>query len=277
VLPPFSGASAVGPLQSDATLLAASDAAPLLATRDNGTFRSAALTADSTWLWVLSSADPEGPDRHARLWRNLVLWAARRDEKPEADLAVLTDRTRYAMPDRDRPASVEVRVFARVAAAPPRVRATAPDGSTRDLALEPVRDGEWRADLRADAPGTWRLRAETAEISPPPGGTGGTPASAPSLAADAEFLVELQDFELASLLADHAALRAVAEAGGGTFRTLDRLDELLRDLAAGSAEVAEPAERRAPLASTHLYLALVLALLAADWLLRRPPFASPQS
>jgi len=259
LLPPLSGASAVGPLQPDAALLAAAaDGTPLLAVRDNGTFRSASLTADSTWLWVLSSADPEGPARHADLWRRLVLWAARRDERPGADLAVLTDRTRYLLADADRPADVEVRVYARGAEAPPRVRATAPDGRTEDVPLAPVGENEWRAVLRAGAAGTWRLRAE-----------------AGSLAADAEFLIELQDFELAALLADHEALRALAEAGGGTFSPLDRLGPLLRELAAGGAEVSEPAERRAPLASGRIYLALVLALLSADWLLRRSPSGRP--
>ncbi|MGB2781831.1 MAG: hypothetical protein WBD63_10175, partial [Phycisphaerae bacterium] len=139
----------------------------------------------------------------------------------------------------------------------PRVRATAPDGQTRDLALTLVREGEWQADLQAAAPGAWRLRAETSD------------SAADLLAADTEFIVEVQDFELADLLADHQALQALAEAGGGTFRTLDGLGELLRELAAGGTHVDEPAERQLPLAAGRIYLALVLALLATDWLLRR--------
>ncbi len=258
LLPPLSGASAVGKLQPNATPLAAApDGTPLLAVRDNGTFRSAALTADSTWLWVLSAADPDGPERHAGLWRNLVLWAARRDEKPAGDLAILTDRTRYLLADPSRPADVEVRVYAPGADGAPRVRLTAPDGQTRDLALTLVREGEWQADLQVAAPGAWRLRAET------------TDSAADLLAADTEFIVEVQDFELADLLADHQALRALAEAGDGTFRTLDHLGELLRELAAGGTHVDEPAERRLPLAAGRIYLALVLALLTTDWLLRR--------
>jgi len=257
-LPPLSGASAVGPLRPAAVLLAASpEGTPLLAVRDTGVFRSAALTADSTWLWVLSAADPDGPERHARLWRGLVLWAARRDEKPAGDLAILTDRTRYLLADPSRPADVEVRVYAPGADGAPRVRATAPDGQTRDLALTLVREGEWQADLQAAAPGAWRLRAETSD------------SAADLLAADTEFIVEVQDFELADLLADHQALQALAEAGGGTFRTLDGLGELLRELAAGGTHVDEPAERQLPLAAGRIYLALVLALLATDWLLRR--------
>jgi len=269
LLPPLSGSSAVGPLRPGAVLLAASpEGTPLLAVRDTGVFRSAALTADSTWLWVLSAADPDGPERHARLWRGLVLWAARRDERSAGDFAILTDRTRYLLADPSRPADVEVRVYAPGANGAPRVRATAPDGQTRDLALTLVREGEWQAYLQAAAPGTWRLRAEI-PLKPGDESRRSRDESAGVRSADTEFIVEVQDFELADLLADHQALRTLAEAGGGTFRTLDCLGELLRELAAGGTHVDEPAERQLPLAAGRIYLALVLALLATDWLLRR--------
>jgi hypothetical protein len=273
-LPALSGASAVGPLQPGAVLLAAApDPGPnpngaggaggagapgLLAVRDTGVFRTAAFTADSTWLWVLSASDPQGPDRHARFWRGLVLWAARRDEAApgRADLAVLTDRLRYHLADPDRAPAVRATVYARAAGDVPRLRLTVPGGLVRDVALVAAGPGEWHADLLAAHPGAYRLEAEA------------TVAGRPQT-AETEFVVLQQDFEMTTLLADHEALRRTAEAGGGTFRTMDDLATLLKELAQADMQVFEPVERRRPLASGRVFLALVVALLSADWLLRR--------
>jgi len=273
-LPPLSGPSAVGPLQPGAVLLAAApEGHALLAVRDTGAFRTAAFTADSTWLWVLSAADPWGPDRHARFWRGLVLWAARRDDAATGrdDLVVLTDRLRYLLAEPDRAPAVRATVYARAADDVPRLRLTTPDGRTRDLVLAPVRKGEWETELQADTPGTWRLRAEISSSAVPSSVQSEVrnPKSEILAAADTDFVVLEQDFEMTTLLADHDALRRTAEGGGGTFRTIDGLGDLLKELAQAQMQVFEPVERRWPLASGRVFLALVVALLSADWLLRR--------
>jgi len=289
-LPPLSGANAVGPLQPGAVLLAAApEGHALLAVRDTGSARTAAFTADSTWLWVLSASDPQGPDRHARFWRGLVLWAARRDDAApgRADLAVLTDRLRYHLADPDHAPAVRATVYARAADDVPRLRLTAPDGLVRDVALvaagpgEPVRrlvrpslgeggslgdlsgeaqraksEGVWHADLLAAHPGAYRLEAEAT-------------VAGNKKTAQTEFVVLQQDLEMTTLLADHDALRRTAEAGGGTFRTIENLGDLFKELAQAEMQVFEPVERRWPLTSGRVFLALVVALLSADWLLRR--------
>jgi hypothetical protein len=114
----------------------------------------------------------------------------------------------------------------------------------------------WHAELAPDAPGTWRLEVETT-------------VAGEKKTAETEFVVFEQDLEMTTLLADHDALRRIAEAGGGTFRTIDGLGDLLKELARADLEVFEPVERRRPLASGRIFLALVIALLSADWLLRR--------
>jgi len=258
-LPALSGANAVGPLQPGAVLLAAApEGQALLAVRDTGSARTAAFTADSTWLWVLSAADPQGPDRHARFWRGLVLWAARRDDASSgrADLAVLTDRLRYHLADPDHVPAVRATVYSRAADDVPRLRLTVPAGLVRDVALVAAGPGEWHADLLAAHPGAYRLEAEAT-------------VAGEKKTADTEFVVLQQDFEMTTLLADHDALRRIAEAGGGTFRTIDDLANLLKELAQADMQVFEPVERRRPLASGRIFLALVIALLSADWLLRR--------
>jgi len=267
-LPPLSGANAVGPLQPGAVLLAAApEGHALLAVRDTGSARTAVFTADSTWLWVLSASDPQGPDRHARFWRGLVLWAARRDEAApgRADLAVLTDRLRYHLADPDHAPAVRATVYARAADDVPRLRLTAPDGLVRDVALvaagpgEAQRaksEGEWHADLLAAQPGAYRLEAEAT-------------VAGNKKTAQTEFVVLQQDLEMTTLLADHDALRRTAEAGGGTFRTIENLGDLFKELAQAEMQVFEPVERRWPLTSGRVFLAVVVALLSADWLLRR--------
>jgi len=258
-LPPLSGASAVGPLQPGAVLLAAApEGHALLGVRDTGLARTAAFTADSTWLWVLSAADPEGPDHHALFWRGLVLWAARRDAAApgRADLAVLTDRLRYHLADPDRAPAVRATVYARAAGDVPRLRLTVPGGLVRDVALVASGPGEWHADLLADQPGAYRFEAEAT-------------VAGDKKTADTEFVVLEQDFEMTALLADHDALRRIAGAGGGTFRTIEDMANLLKELGGAEMQVFEPVERRWPLASGRVFLALVVALLSADWLLRR--------
>ena len=260
-LPPLAGANIVGPLQPGAVLLAAApEGHALLAVRDTGAFRTAAFTADSTWLWVLSAADPQGSERHARFWRGLVLWAARRDEAApgRADLAVLTDRLRYwlADSDPDHAPAVCATVYARASGDVPRLRLTVPGGLVRDVALVAADPGEWHADLLAAHPGAYRLEAEAT-------------VSGKQQTAQTEFVVLQQDFEMTTLLADHEALRRIAEAGGGTFRTIEGLANLIKELAGADMQVFEPVERRWPLASGRIFLALVIALLSADWLLRR--------
>ena len=138
----------------------------------------------------------------------------------------------------------------------PTLQVTEPNGQVRPVPLGAASEGTWRGAVEPTAPGTYRLRAETA-------------VGAECRSAKSEFLVVEQDFEMADLLADPDALREIAEAGGGSARCLEDLGGLLEDLAGRTGPVFEPTERRLPLASGRIFLVLVLALLSADWFLRR--------
>jgi len=259
-LPALSGASGVGGVRPTAQVLAASEEGrPMLAVCEVGRGRTAALTVDTTYTWVLSADDPQGSERHRRFWRQLILWAAGRDEKPEGDLVIVTDRVQYFLSESDNPPAVEVTVYMEAGdekAAAPTARLTEPDGTVRNIPLAAERDGQWRATLRPGVPGSYRLEAE-AEVS----GTGRR--------AETEFILAEPDFEMASPLADHEALRQIAEAGGGTFRTLDDLAGLFEELAQDIEPVYEAVPHRLPIASGRIFLGVVIALLSADWFLRR--------
>jgi len=259
-LPALSGASGVAGVHPAAQVLAASEEGrPLLAVREVGRGRTAALTVDTTYTWVLSADDPKGPERHRHFWRQLILWAAERDERPEGDLVIVTDRVRYFLPGPDNPPAVEVTVYMEAGdeeTAAPATRLTEPDGTVRNVPLAAERDGQWRATLKPSGLGPYRLEAE-AEVS-------GT-----RRRAETEFTLAEPDFEMASPLADHEALRQIAEAGGGTFRTLDNLGSLFEELAQDAEPVYEAVPHRLPIASGRIFLGVVVALLSADWFLRR--------
>jgi uncharacterized membrane protein len=265
VLPPLAGANAVGTLHPAGRVLAeAPGGQPLLAVREFGRGRAAALTVDTTWTWVLSEKDPQGPEHHRRFWRQLILWLAGRDGRPKDDVWVVTDRLRYVLTDGAAPPTVQAVVHVPPAAgsgkgpgsAAPSLRVTAPDGSAEQVPLKAAASpGDWRSVLRPSRAGAYTLAVE---------GTG--PAGKK---AETQVVVEEQDLEMADILADHENLKRIARAGGGTFRTLDGLGGLIREIAAGLEPMYEPTERRVPLASGPIFLAAVIGLLALEWFLRR--------
>ena len=258
-LPPLAGASAVGDVRPGARLLAeAEGGTPLLAVRTLGDGRVAAATFDTTWQWALAPAETGGPAMHRRLWRRLVLWLARRDGRPHDDLWVVTDRAQYVLADPDRPPEAEVTVGVR-GEVPPQVRLEGPVPAPVPLAR---RDGtgpgrsEWRGRVPLTEPGACTVVAEAT-------------VAGEAKRVETHLSVREQDFELSDLLADAERLGRIAEAGGGSCRPLDRLPDLLTSLAASLEPREVPTERRARLARGRPFLAVFVALLAAEWMVRR--------
>jgi len=255
-LPPLAGASAVGPLYPTARLLAESpDGKPLLAVREFAHSRVAALTVDTTWQWILAPAGSGGADFHRRFWRQLILWLAGRDGRPHDDFWVMTDRPRYMLVAAGLEAEVTVHVRRSQSTEPPSLRLTLPDGSDRPVPLTPAAGGDWQAAVPLQEPGAYALAAE-ADV-------GGELKWARAL-----FVVEQQNFEMANLLADSETLERIAKTSGGTVRSIDGLAALLAELAEGLPQPFEPVQRRLPLVG-RVFLAAVLAFLAAEWFLRR--------
>ncbi|MBE3098461.1 MAG: hypothetical protein IMZ44_15210 [Planctomycetes bacterium] len=254
-LPTLSGANAVGALGPEALLLAESaDGRPLLAVREFSRGRVAALTVDTTWQWALAADETGGPETYRRFWRQMILWLAGRDGKPEADLWVMTDRPRYMISDPDNPPEVEITVHAG-AGGVPAVEMSGPDGVARKVALSRSA-GDWRALVPLARGGVYTLCAEAA--------VGGA-----AKQSQTQFVVVEQDFEMANLLADAEAMQRIARAGGGTFRRIESLGGLLAELAAGLEPRKVEVDREWPLASGRVFLGVVLAFLAAEWILRR--------
>jgi uncharacterized membrane protein len=258
-LPPIAGANAVGEVRPGARLLAqAEDGTPLLAVRTLGDGRVASAAFDTTWQWALAPAETGGPAMHEHLWRRLVLWLARRDGRPHDDLWITTDRTQYVVADPDRPPEVEVTVGVR-GETRPSVRFEGPAGVSVSLAR---RDGsgagrtEWRGRVPLAVPGVYTVVAEAA-------------VEGEAKWAETHLAVREQDFELTRLLADTDRLKAIAGAGGGSCRPLDGLPDVLTQVAASLEPRKAPAERRVRLARGRAFLGVFIALMAAEWVLRR--------
>jgi len=258
-LPPVPGASEVGPVRPDAHVLAeAEDGTPLLVVRAWGEGRVAAVTCDTTWPWALARPETGAPAMHRRLWRRLVAWLARRDGPSGDDFWLLTGRTQVVLTDPDRPPEVEVTVGVR-GDEPPRVTVDGPAPAEAALRRQPGGVGgliEYRGTVRLPEPGTYTLFAE---------GTVGGEAKR----AEATVDVREHDFEFATLLADADRLKTIAEAGGGSARTLADLPDLLTCLAESVEPQHAPAGRRVALAEGQVFLAVVVALMAGEWLVRR--------
>ncbi len=253
-LPALAGASRLAAPRPGAVVLGrTTDGEPLLVVREAAEARAAVLAVDTTWRWIFAPERPDAPAVHAALWRNLVHWLAGRDTDRER-LWIATDRTTVRLSDPDRPPHVEVRAGA-PGDAPPLVFLTGPEGQ-RPVMLSSAGSGAWRAVVRPASPGMYTLEA-TAKVQ-------GRPQSART-----GFALQEANSEMVDPLADEAALRAIAEAGGGTVRPLEALPQLLEQLGQAEAGDWAPVRRTVALAGGRTFLAAAVAVLAAEWLLRR--------
>lgn len=270
-LPPASTACALGEPKPATEVVVASDAGEaLLAVMSAGRGRSAALGIDATWRWCMAADD--GRAVHARFWRQMAWWAARR----EPALLLQTDRPRYEWCDVPRiiPA---VRIDARFVDP---LTGQPPPGTTIEVAIEPVsgaaasapasqpvritRDADrWSGVFQPHAAGEYRAVV-----------TARTPDSATAQTAEARFEVVRSDPEIENPAPDFDLLRAIgavtAPHGGGFYR-LENLSECLEN-------IDLPAQRR-PIINTQRFalaerfasplLAILIGALILEWSIRR--------
>jgi hypothetical protein len=89
-LPPLPGVTRVTAVRPAARVLLRAGNDELLVVQEYGKGRSAVITADTTWQWVLKANQGEV---HKRFWRNLVTWLTRSDYR-DTDKAVFADSER---------------------------------------------------------------------------------------------------------------------------------------------------------------------------------------
>ena len=212
-------------------------------------------TGEGAWRWrmLLPSTDRS----YDTFWRQALRWLA----------LPATDPVAIRLPAAGSPGdTVPVRVVVRSAAFVPQAGATiemqvtSPSGRTESIqasqAHEPGEgDGVYTGRFRADAPGVYRLRAQARDASTAFG------------SAAAAMLVGGSDPEMADPRLNQQVLQRLAVRSGG------RLIEAADGTAiANQLRAAVPAARLAvthELWHTGWSFGAILALLVAEWLLRR--------
>jgi hypothetical protein len=141
-----------------------------------------------------------------------------------------------------------------------RIKLRTPEGEERDLTLNAVLsdppEGLYRAKFAAGRPGTYSLVAE--------------PLDRDDDVAETTFVVEGKTVEMSDPLLDIRTLDAIAHASGGQVLAPDQFKTLLADRRVPEAGITRSGEpKRTDLWDRAWVLSLVVALLAAEWILRR--------
>lgn len=280
-LPVLKGCNRVAAVKPGAAVLAqhptaklAGRPAPVLAVQEfDGEGRSAVFTGDTTYQWDLyfKVIDRESP--YVKFWGQMVRYLAgkdidRRQTEPGLSFAL---RKPAFLPGE--PVVLQATVteaegratnFATV-----RADLVLPDGSRRSEALfnVPGSTGLYRATLKPEAAGKYLVTVRAEKNGAPLG------------QLPAEFTVSRPNQEFETLSANPALLQRLADRKGGQSLQLTTLaglfDRLRRDQTAGSQYREQAlldlsvAQWPAEVTVTHLFFALFVALVTAEWLIRR--------
>ena len=232
--------------------------APLLAVRQNGSVRSAALVGAGSWRWRTLPDDLDDlRGTYAALVERMVRWTtAARDRRP---VRVRPDRARFG--ERDRVTftgqvygeDVEPISDARIALS---VRG---GGRTERVTMRPLGNGRYVADLGARPPGSYSFTAEATRG----GATLGDDRGA--------FAVGALAAEFRQPGSDPALMRQVAVRSGGAVVGLDTLGAFVQSLRQSGVLADRPLVREdeTPLLDLWWLLALAVALLAVEWVWRK--------
>jgi uncharacterized membrane protein len=261
------GGTRLGKPKTAAGVLAVSGngGSPLLVAGQYGAGRTLAFAGDTTYRWV---RDPKTQAMHARFWRQMVVWLARQDEA-EGGVWVKPDTRR--LPARsDLGFSVGLRSKGGVALTDGtyQVVVEGPDGVKTPVAVSRTAGEDRGSFTKADAPGEYRVivhgQGKDADGEPVAGD------------ASARFIVYDDDVELMNRGANHDFLRRLATAGGGQFQRGEELPAFLEKLAVDTQARERPKldlypnwRSTSPSLFLVTFLLLFVAVLAAEWTLRR--------
>jgi uncharacterized membrane protein len=231
--------------------------APILATAEVGKGRTLALLTDSAWGWGFQAAGA-GDDGRAfqHFWEGAIRWLVR--DPALALLRLDLDRVEYR---RGQSVSLRVRTLhpdyrpavAIDVALELRPAGVAPGGTPlREWKVKTNSDGEANVDLGGLDAGAYRLAGH---------------ATLDSRAADEQttFVIRPEGHELDDVVARENVLREIASASGGEFRNGSLGNPAVRP----PRKVRVGSLRTVEIWSSPILLLIALALLAAEWTLRR--------
>jgi len=254
--PPLAGIATLGGPRPGASVLAISTTpdggvAPLLAVQRYGAGRSLVFGGEASWRWrmLLPAADRT----YESFWRQAVRWVA----------APAPDAVTIGIPESPQPGETLRLIldardaeFRGVSASTVEATVTQPSGSVEALSFQPDTSvaGRFTALLTPADPGLFRVRAEASQGASQLG------------VAEQWFLVGAQDRELLDPRVNEPYLRRLARASGGLLMRAEDVGTL-PDLLESSIEAQSPVLE--DLWHRPWVFGLVVALLAAEWTLRR--------
>ena len=266
-LPPFLGFHPMGPPAAGASVLAihpqlesAGGALPLIAAGPAGTGKCLIVTAYPLWRWPFMMAGlGRSAETYDRFWSNAVRWLATREEG--RTIRISPSRNVFHSGQRilfqGRIFDQSYRPLDRA-----RVRVTAwrkddPEGTrvTGDLFPGGRRDGNYRGELPALAPGEYQYRAEVS--------LGGQPIGED----EGRFVVEEYTLEFERIELDEPLLQEIARISGGRYFPLAEAGGLPEALPMLARKVS--GSREVELWNHPVVLIALIVLLAAEWTLRK--------
>jgi hypothetical protein len=255
--------------------------APVLAVAEPGKGRTLALLTDTAWHWGIVAAG-EGDDGRAfqGFWENAIRWLVR--DPALTQLHIDLDRAEYR---RHQVPSVRVRAvhpdYTPAGGIPVALSITSADSGGSGTPSGPVASAlrspassvappatpgapAWAQQVVTDAQG--ESQADVGAL--PPGAyhlSGRATLDGRAVSEDKTFVVRAEGKELEDIISRDEILRAIADAGGGSYRRASLDGVTIRD----PREVRVGSQTNVPVWSHPALLVLVLALLAAEWVLRR--------
>jgi hypothetical protein len=256
-LPPLAASAPLGDPRPGATVLAVTGAAggalfPVVAAQRYGRGRSMIFAGEASWRWKMMLASTDRT--HEMFWRHVARWLA----------GPAPDPVTIAVPDAPEPGDtvntdVEARdsAFDRLPDAAVDATLTSPGAEARPLKLRPADGvgGRFTAPFHPDQPGLYRIDVNARRGAAPIG------------AATQWVLVGGSDREFADPRLNEGVLRRVARNSGGRYVRAADASRVVSWLQSGAPQNAAP-ERR-DLWHEPWAFALIAALLAGEWILRR--------
>jgi hypothetical protein len=292
-LPPLNGNVVVGPAKSGASVLLVHQGRPgpggkpqiVLAVQRYGEGRSAAFTADTTNLWSLPLRGLGQDSPYNRFWGQLARWLAGADVRNRqrgAGIEALLNKTVYQLGE-----NVRVRALVRdergdatrYAQVSMKLKGPAADSPEQTLSLNPVETHTGMYDLTIASPHKGEYAATLTATKD------GKELGRQEL----KFSVIPPADEILKLAANPKLLTDLAAATNGSSYDLSRLPALIDELIRSNREPVQAKQVSVPLANfvraamaffgrypewpkkydLPMQGALVVALLAAEWILRR--------
>jgi uncharacterized membrane protein len=260
-LPPLAGAVVgVTPKRGASVLATDQEGHPLLVVHQSGWGRVACVTGDTTFRWFFTRRNTQ--DYHRRFWRQLVMWAAGREEKPKSTLRVELSKQRLLVGER---LGITIHLLGPegepLRDAQLDLRVTDPQEQTSPVQHRFSRsDGAYVAEYVPAAAGDYALTAEAKR-------------GEDSLGRDSShFHASMVDLELEDPVADLRLLRRMAaatEEAGGRYYHHSQADKLFEELASKGRPLKLATRRRDDVWDAWPLFAFFAACVVAEWTLRK--------